>query len=443
MGNDYNNNKDKKDELPENDSLLEKKRKRPLESEDEGNNIIKKFAKLKEEIDLITLTKIEKKKEKMKKEIEEKEKDIKLLDRFEKIKKELNELLKASLYKNSINSGIIYDNREKQTFINDIRKTINEYWNNNKKELKPLYQSLNSENKKIVNNELKSFEKQVLNEYLNSSETIISHKSKNKGKVIDMSKKEKNLLKEKLSDKSRKEEKYRRIIYLEENENQEQNYRGKKSNSEKKNYSKNNTNEIYQSKKEEVKNTINSEIVQTKEDEFNNYYTFNCLTKDLDFIVSKGTKQVVFTLELENNGKFPWPKNKTTLSNDLTKSIIQMKEIVLEPLNPGEITSINVMLNEIDKFKAGEYYCYLEFKVDGKCNGNNIAIKIKITDKDIKYENKTLIKAFNNYYNLPKSVASDTMIVKELYRRKTFENTCDNLLKSYDEQIQENKNKIN
>ena len=435
MGNEYDNKEDKKDELTENDSLLEKKRPRPSKLEDDDeDNIIKKIVKINEEIKMITSTKIVKKKEKIKREIEEKQKSLNLLEKFEKIKKELSALLKASLYKKLNNSKIIYDNREKQTFINDIRYTFNEYWKDNQKELKPLYQSLNPENKKIVNNQLKVFEKQILNEYLNSSETIKSSKNKKKSIIDDdMSIKEKDLIKKKLSSKSMNEEKYGDENDLKENENQEQNDIGKNINSEKKNYMDNqndNNNEIYQSKKDEIKNDINSE------NEFNNY-SFNCLTKELDLVASKGTKQVVFKLELENNGKFPWPKNKTTLSNDLTKSIIQMKEIVLEPLNPGEITSVNVMLNEIDKFKAGEYYCYLEFKVDGKCNGNNIAIKIKIIDKDIKSENETVIEVSKKHYNLPKSIASDIKS-KGIYPPKTFENMCDKLLKSDDKQIQEN-----
>ena len=435
MGNEYDNNEDKKNELPENDSLLEKKRPRSSKLEDDDeDNIIKKIVKINEEIKMITSTKIVKKKEKIKREIEEKQKSLNLLEKFEKIKKELSVLLKASLYKKLNNSKIIYDNREKQTVINDIRYMFNEYWKDNQKELKPLYQSLNPENKKIVNNQLKVFEKQILNEYLNSSETIKSSKNKKKSIIDDdMSIKEKDLIKKKLSSKSMKKEKYADENDLKENENQEQNDIGKNINSEKKNYMDNqndNNNEIYQSKKDEIKNDINSE------NEFNNY-SFNCLTKELDLVASKGTKQVVFTLELENNGKFPWPKNKTTLSNDLTKSIIQMKEIVLKPLNPGEITSVNVMLNEIDKFKAGEYYCYLDFKVDGKNYGNNIVIKIKITDKDIKSENETVIEVSKKHYNLPKSIASDIKS-EGIYPPKTFENMCDKLLKSDDKQIQEN-----
>lgn len=435
MGNEYDNNEDKKDELPENDSLLVKKRLRPSKLEDDDeDNIIKKIVKINEEIKMITSTKIVKKKEKIKREIEEKQKSLNLLEKFEKIKEELSVLLKASLYKKLNNSKISYDNREKQTVINDIRYTFNEYWKDNQKELKPLYQSLNSENKKIVNNQLKVFEKQILNEYLNSSETIKS--SKNKKISItdeDMSIKEKDLIKKKLSSKSMKEEKCGDENDLKENEKQDQNDIVKNINSEKKNYmdiQNNGTNEIYQSKKDEIKNDINSE------NEFNNY-SFNCLTKELDLVASKGTKQVVFKLELENNRKFPWPKNKTTLSNDLTKSIIQMKEIVLEPLNPGEITSVNVMLNEMDKFKAGEYYCYLDFKVNGKNYGNNIAITIKITDKDIKSENGTTTKVFKKLYSLPKSIASDIKS-EGIYPHKTFENMCDKLLKSEDKQVQEN-----
>ena len=134
MGNEYDNKEDKKDELTENDSLLEKKRPRPSKLEDDDeDNIIKKIVKINEEIKMITSTKIVKKKEKIKREIEEKQKSLNLLEKFEKIKKELSALLKASLYKKLNNSKIIYDNREKQTVINDIRYTFNEYWKDNQK----------------------------------------------------------------------------------------------------------------------------------------------------------------------------------------------------------------------------------------------------------------------------------------------------------------------
>ena len=156
----------------------------------------------------------------------------------------------------------------------------------------------------------------MLNEYLNSSETIKSSKNKKLSKIDDdMNIKEKDLIKKKLSCKSMKEEKYGDENDLKENKNQEQNDIVKNNYTERNNYmdnQNNNNKEIYQSKKDEIKNDINSE------NEFNNY-SFNCLTNDLDLVASKGTKQVVFKLELENKGKFPWPKNKTTLSNDLTK----------------------------------------------------------------------------------------------------------------------------
>ena len=121
----------------------------------------------------------------------------------------------------------------------------------------------------------------------------------------------------------------------------------------------------------------------------------------------------------------------------------EMKEIVLESLNPGEKTSVNVILNGMDKFKAGNYCCYLEFKVDGKNFGNNIVVNIKVIDKDVKSEFKTVINAFKGHYDLPRSVVSDTNIGKELYHGKTFEKACDNILKSYDGKVEEKKNKKN
>ena len=200
----------------------------------------------------------------------------------------------------------------------------------------------------------------------------------------------------------------------------------------------NNTKEISKSKKGKTNNSINSKIINESQREEKNIndYSFNCLTNDLDFIVTKGIKQIVFTLELENNGKLAWPKNKTILSADPSKSIIKMKEIVLEPLNPGEKTSVNMSFNDMDKLKPGNYCVFLEFKVNAKIARNNIVINIRVLKNDIKSEFGPVIKCFKDYYGLSKST-HDTFIGKELCRNKKFKKTIENISKSFDGQVQE------
>ena len=427
---------EKHSELSESKSLLGRKSKRS-EEVDEEDNIIVKILKINDEIKKISTTQIDSKKKKLNQEIEEREKNLRCLEKFEKMKNRLTELIKSSINKYSKNSEIIYDEKGTENINNNIRKTIYKYWEDNKKELKPLYQSLNSENKKTLNNEIKILKKQALNEYLNTSKTIIMP---NSGSKINNVKNMIDSLELVKSKSKNKKENYGNEIVEKNNID----FTDKKSNysyvnSSKRSHDNKSDSQIYKSKNE-LKSSQNSKIKksQKKENEFNNY-SFNCLTNDLDFVISQGTKQVIFTLELENNGQFPWPQKTTTLSNDLTKSIIEMKEIVLESLNPGEKTSVNVILNGMDKFKAGNYCCYLEFKVDGKNFGNNIVVNIKVIDKDVKSEFKTVIKAFKGHYDLPRSVVSDTNIGKELYRGKTFEKACDNILKSYDGKVEEKK----
>ena len=402
MGSDYEKAIDNSDYK----SLLSRKSRRSEEVEEE-DNIIVKILKINEEIKKISTTQIDNKKKKLNKEIEERQKNLRCLEKFEKMKNELTKLIKSSLNKYSKNSEIIYDEKGTENINNNIRKTIYKYWEDNKKELKPLYQSLNSENKKTVNNEIKILEKQALNEYLNTSKTIIMPNSGSKINNV------KNMIDsiELIKNKSKnKKEKYENEI--KENEIVEKNnidFTDKKNNnysyvnSSKRSHDNKSDSQIYKSKNE-LKSSQNSKIKksQKKENEFNNY-SFNCLTNDLDFVISQGTKQVIFTLELENNGQFPWPQKTTTLSNDLTKSIIEMKEIVLESLNPGEKTSVNVILNGMDKFKAGNYCCYLEFKVDGKNFGNNIIVNIKVIDKN----GKSVINDFKKHSYLPKNKTSN------------------------------------
>ena len=403
---------------PKNSSSLSKKRKRSEDSNDE-DNIEYKIRKIKDYIDEITDSKIIKEKVKIKEEneklkikMEKNENKFKIIEKFEQIKKQLKSFLKSSLYMNSEINDITLDNNNKDIVIKNIKEIMNDYWIKNKKELKPLYQSLNSEYKKTVLKEIGNLENEVLSDYIKTSKTIILPNKKN----IQNTKNNNNhyiIDKNKTINKDETKVKEKQQIDNNIVEKTSLNYIDNKNNE----ISNNNLN-------------INTESL-IEENEFNNY-SYKCLTNNLNFIISKGTKQLIFTMELENNGKLPWPENKTILSTDLSISNIKIKEIVLEPLKPGLKSSINGIFTDTDKLEPGKYESYLIFKVDGKKYGNNILINIEVLKNDIKKEYKTVIGAFRNDYDITKDIASDTIIGKELYRNQTFEGTCDSLLKSLD-----------
>ena len=116
-----------------------------------------------------------------------------------------------------------------------------------------------------------------------------------------------------------------------------------------------------------------------KVNDFNDY-SFKCLTTNLNFSIYKGTSEVKFKLKLENNGSFPWPKNQTTLSTDRTTSNIKIKEIILDPLNPGISCDFDVLFRNMNQLSEGKYYSNLEFKVGEKKYGNNILINVEILE---------------------------------------------------------------
>ena len=143
----------------------------------------------------------------------------------------------------------------------------------------------------------------------------------------------------------------------------------------------------------------------------------------------KGTKEGIFSLELENNGSFPWPKNKTFLEFDDSKENINIHKNVLVPLNPGYKTEVIIILNNLDKINLGKYYICLVFKVDGREYGDTLLVNIEVTDNINKNKHKTIIKALRNEYDFTNTMFSNTMIGDALEEFKTFEGAVDYMLK--------------
>lgn len=158
-----------------------------------------------------------------------------------------------------------------------------------------------------------------------------------------------------------------------------------------------------------------------------NNYSYKCLNKDFNLKILKGTKEANFILELENDGLLPWPKNKTFLMTDYSKSQIKVGQIVIDSLNPGSKCSINVLFKNIDKFLTGIYQTFLDFNVNGKKYGENISIIIEISDKN-KLKFNSVIIAFRDEFGIDKSQISDIKLQDELEKYKNFENVYKSII---------------
>ena len=106
-------------------------------------------------------------------------------------------------------------------------------------------------------------------------------------------------------------------------------------------------------------------------------YSFRCLTNNLNYKIKEGTESIIVKIILENNGKLTWPKNETFLLTDETKSNFKIKEIRLNPLEPGDQEYIYIDIN-LNKCTQGLYENCLVFNVKGKNYGNNIIINIEV-----------------------------------------------------------------
>ena len=144
---------------------------------------------------------------------------------------------------------------------------------------------------------------------------------------------------------------------------------------------------------QEIINNNNSEnkIIddnKIKNEESNNniddkkIYSYECLTENLNFIINKGTKNSEYTIELKNNGNFPWPQDKTILSSDKNLSTIAIDDIILSPLKPDEKCDIKIFFDKLDEFNPGIYKTYFNFTVDGHIYGNKIEISLEIMDNN-------------------------------------------------------------
>ena len=350
-----------------------------------------------------------------------------VMKQIEEEKAKLNELLKKlESYKKIVANEIdrtIINGQENNININmnrqDIQKTIRNIMetsikqNEDIKQIECIYKSLNPNSQITLQKRLEKIE-----EKLNDDTYLKTQIIKNKKTDINPLSK----LKE-----NKEEEKKIQLIEIKEveNEKEENNKQNEKKNmnvgeqKNEKNLNKNKNNiKIDDIKIDDTRKSLNLQN-HIKINDFNDY-SFKCLTTNLNFSIYKGTSEVKFKLKLENNGSFPWPKNQTTLSTDRTKSNIKIKEIILDPLNPGISCDFDALFRNMSQLSEGKYYSNLEFKVCGKKYGNNILINVEILeDKKKKYE--PVINVVRDEYLLDKNKASDTIIAEGIDKTKTIE----------------------
>ena len=158
---------------------------------------------------------------------------------------------------------------------------------------------------------------------------------------------------------------------------------------------------------------ISNVIIDKKSTEFNTY-SYLCLNDDLSFSVFKGAKDYNFNFEIKNNGKFPWLKNKSFLICDTNLSDIIVDEIKLQPLNPGNVFTVNILFKDLDKFIPGKYNTYLDFIVNNKKFGEKILIMFEIIEKNVKYVSDPKTIEFRNRFKIDEKTMSDELIKNAL-----------------------------
>ena len=386
---------EKRERTPESSDIQEKSYKEKKISESQ-----KEFM----EVNEMSLTQIGREKEKIKKEIEKNQKKLNYLEIYEKLKNEMNKEIQKALIKESRNSKFNFDKDKVFKIIKEV--SLNIY---KKKE-----KSLNSQVKSQIKEDMDNMLDQINNMDNLNIGTVLSTQyfgTNNKNTEIN----EINLDENKdLINK----EKSIRVSEIQKNNKKEKNDNSelKKSSKSQKveNIILNDSTFFENSKKTIVKNPSQKSKIYE--------YSYRCLTNNLNFAIQKGMKRGIFSIEIENNGLLAWPQNKTFLEIDNSKSSIKnIQKFPLSPLNSREKTSLNILVNHMDKYKPSKQCIYLDFKVDGKKYGESILLNIEVTENINKIKFKSIIKAFRDDFDFTTSVFSDTAIGNALAEYQNFE----------------------
>ena len=427
-------------------NLLQSKVKRPEEQpEIEDANNWDKFSFKKKSISSNgpqssnkmdwTCSQIIREKDKLKQQIENLTNELNELEEFEKAKKEISKRIRQSICRKNGKDTILDDDEKK----NIIKEEMDNYWNENEKKLMPIFQSLTPKSKKNILRETQKLEDMYTDIYVKNKEVHEEIKCEKcftkpiigdryicricqnynlceKCYKMNQVSQEHNHQFIKCKNKAQEKIKEENENCIDINEDEE-----------------NSRNNLNETKIVEKNNTGMKEIdlVQKKDNDKINNYSYKCITKDLKLKMKKGTKEVSFKLELENNGSSSWPENKTFLEVEISKSNINTDKIILSPLKPGDKCDVDILFKHMSKINPGKFQCCLSFILDDKKYGNDIDIEIEVYDEDSKnFKSNSVIVAFRDEYGIKKDIISDDDIYRGLIKHQTFENAYKSIIKN-------------
>jgi hypothetical protein len=367
-----------------------------------------------------TCSQIVREKDKLKKQIENLTNELNELEEFESAKKEISKRIRQSI---CIKNGKELGDNEKK---NIIREEMDNYWNENEKKLMPIFQSLPLKSKKNILRETQKLEEMYTDIYV-----------KNK-QVHEEIKCEKCFTKPIIGNRyiCRICQNYNLCekCYKKNQVSQEHNHQFIKFKSkalEKIEEENENCLDIHEDAEKNNNGMKEIDLVHKKDNDKINNYSYKCITKDLKLKMKKGTREVSFKLELENNGSSSWPENKTFLEVEISKSNINTDKIILSPLKPGDKCDVDILFKHMSKINPGKFQCCLSFILDDKKYGNDIDIEIEVYDEDSKnFKSNSVIVAFRDEYGIKKDIISDDDIYRGLIKHQTFENAYKSIIKN-------------
>ena len=435
---------EKRERLKESSKISEKAYKEKKISESQ-----KEFM----EVNDMSSTQIGREKDQLKKEIEAKQKRLNYLEIYEKIKNEMHKEIKKTLIKES---KISKYNITKDNIFKIVKEVTINFYKKKEKNLEPKIKTMVKKDMDNMLELIKNFDEIDLETVLTSQYLDTGNKKEGLNDInLDENKDEDLNNPKKSTNRTKNTEKQKKSQKQENNGNNEESYNPINRNIKSEEYNNKNSEESYKPKRiiksggYKNKNYNNNEDLEDAENNKTivknsyknskiNKYSYKLLTDNMNFAIQKGIEEGIFEIEIENNGSSPWPQNKAFLVIDNNKSNLNIQNIELEPLKPGEMSSVKILLNHMDKYKPGKYYIHLDFLVDGKKYGGNILINIEVTENINKIKYKTIIIAFKDYYGFSTSTFSDTRIANVFHANQNFENTEKELFEDMN-----NKNKRN
>ena len=146
----------------------------------------------------------------------------------------------------------------------------------------------------------------------------------------------------------------------------------------------------------------------------NNIYSYQVIDPDLRHIIKcpKGVQSLIIDLVLKNNGNINWPENSTKLRIDRndTNFKTNFTEVNLGFLGVGQQKKFKMVVDIVGKLVENKYRLALDFCVNNGIFGDKIYINFQVIDDKI--------SDMRALYEIPKSMATDTCIGKELKNNK-------------------------